>query len=65
MVGHHIKAHSEKLSTISIYYCNFILSYNLGTAQAFILHITAREAKTSTGARGRTFTLSEGSIFQL
>ena len=50
---------------LSIYYCNFILSYNLGTAQAFILHITAREANTSTGARGRTFTLSEGSIFQL
>ena len=52
-------------SKISIYYCNFILSYNLGTAQAIILHITAREANTSTGARGRTFTLSEGSIFQL
>ena len=38
-----------------IYYCNFILSYNLGTVQALVLHITAREAKTSTGARGRTY----------
>ena len=63
MVGHHIKAHSEKLSTISIYYCNFILSYNLGTVQAIILHITVWEANTSTGARSRTFTLSELQLF--
>jgi len=28
---------------ISIYYCNFILSYNLGTAQAFILQISQLE----------------------
>ena len=46
-------------SKIWIYYCNFILSYNLGTVQAIILHITVWEANTSTGARSRTFTLSE------
>ena len=50
---------------ISIYYCNFILSYNLGTVQAIILHITVWEANTSTGARSRTFTLSERSTFRL